>query len=372
MEKTAEKSGAQRTVASYEKEIYDLHQLLEISRSLCTTLELPKLIESILYTTMAQMRVISAGVFIKNSLDERSLALGNNYNGLETETNNNYIIETDSKLLQAMAQNGSTYTIGDLKKLEPGSPDIKLLESLKPSLIVPMMLKNHPNGILILGERINTDEGSSYDSYERAEISTIASLAAVAVNNASLVEQASTDLSTKLKLRHYFFAILADKLDTAFIKNGFLSVLMFDIDFFKKFNDNYGHACGDFVLQEVAKIIKGSIRGQDLASRYGGEEFTVLLNNTGKKEAMMVAERIRRNIELHDFYYQNQHMHVTISIGVTVFSTDNNPITSAKELVDQADKALYLSKRNGRNQVSFADPALLVAMEQQNPAISIS
>ena len=232
------------------------------------------------------------------------------------------------------------------------------------------MLKNHPDGILVLGERIASDGGpAAYTDYERKEIFSIASLAAIAVNNASLVEQASTDLGTQLKLRHYFFAMLSDKLDLAYEKDTSLSVLMFDIDFFKQFNDTYGHACGDFVLQEVAKIIKGSIRGQDLASRYGGEEFTVLLNNTGKKEAMMVAERIRRNIETHDFFYQSEHMHVTISTGVSVFSTDNNPVTAAQDLVEQADRALYLSKRNGRNLVTFADPALLVAMEQQNPSI---
>jgi len=173
-------------------------------------------------------------------------------------------------------------------------------------------------------------------------------------------------MMTHLKLKYYFFNVLTDKLDLAFAQNQPLSVIMFDIDFFKKFNDTYGHACGDYVLQTVAKIIKSGIRGQDMASRYGGEEFTVMLHNTGKEEAMQVAERIRQKIENNDFFYEDQHMQVTISSGVSVFSTDNNPVTSAKQLVEQADQALYMSKRNGRNRVTFADPAILAAAEQSS------
>ena len=191
-------------------------------------------------------------------------------------------------------------------------------------------------------------------------------MAAIAINNASLVELSSTDMMTKLKLKYYFFNVLTDKLDSAFAQNSSLSVLMFDIDFFKKFNDTYGHACGDYVLQTVAKIIKNGIRSQDMASRYGGEEFTVMLNNTGKNEAMQVAERIRKNIEKNDFYYENQHMKVTISIGVSVFSVDNNPVTTAKHLVEQADQALYISKRTGRNKVTYADPVIVAAAEQSS------
>ena len=159
---------------------------------------------------------------------------------------------------------------------------------------------------------------------------------------------------TKLKLKYYFFNVLTDKLDKAFSEDIPLSVVMFDIDFFKKFNDTYGHACGDYVLMTVAKIIKSSIRGEDMASRYGGEEFTVMLYNANRSEAIAVAERIRKNIEKNDFYYQGQHMQVTISGGISIFSAETNPVTSAKVLVDQADRALYLSKRNGRNRVTCA------------------
>jgi diguanylate cyclase (GGDEF)-like protein len=166
-------------------------------------------------------------------------------------------------------------------------------------------------------------------------------------------------MMTHLKLKYYFFNMLTDRLDEALSSDKSLSVIMFDIDFFKKFNDTYGHACGDYVLQTVARIIKNSIRGADMASRYGGEEFTVMLLNASAQEAVAVAERIRKRVETFDFFYEDQHMKVTISGGVAEFNTESNPITSAKLLVDQADQALYISKRSGRNRITFADPSVI-------------
>ncbi len=357
-----------KTAEEYEKQIYDLQQLLEISRSLCTTLELHTLIESILYITMAQMRVLGAGVFILNSVDSRELYLGSNHNGFEVDASINYTIPIESKLVDLIgAAQEKVYTIEDLQNLIPGDRDLAIIESVHPTLVVPMILKNHLNGILLLGERISIDPNNAgYDEYEKKEIYTIASLAAIAVNNASLVEQSSTDMMTHLKLKYYFFNSLTDKLDSAFFNGQNLSVLMFDIDFFKKFNDTYGHACGDYVLQEVARIIKKSIRAMDLASRYGGEEFTVLLNKANQKNAVSVAERIRKNIASHDFFYHGQHMKVTVSGGVSVFDLETNPVSSAKILVDQADQAMYISKRSGRNCVTYADPKVLASMDQSN------
>lgn len=362
-------SEAPKTAEEYEKQIYDLQQLLEISRSLCTTLELHTLIESILYITMAQMRVLGAGVFILNSSDSQELLLGNNYNGFEVDASINYTIPVDSKLVAHFTAQNTVFTLDELKQQLDTSREIKILETLHPTLIVPLILKNHVNGLLFLGERISAnDNDEGYTQYEKNEIYTMASLAAIAVNNASLVEQSSTDMMTHLKLKYYFFSVLTDKLDAAASDGQNLAVMMFDIDFFKKFNDTYGHACGDYVLQEVARIIKKSIRSADMASRYGGEEFTVLLNKTNKKNAMAVAERIRKNIATHDFFYQGQHMNVTISGGVAMFDLDKNPIASAKVLVDQADQAMYISKHNGRNCVTFADSKILESQEKHKEA----
>ncbi|MCQ2242308.1 diguanylate cyclase DgcA [Treponema sp.] len=345
-------------IAEFEKHIYDLQQMLEISRSFCTTIELNPLVESILYIAMAQMRVTGAGIFVINELnDENGYVLSDHYSGIAIDPTIEYKIPVNSKLVEFFTQSNNVFTLPELKEYVPdAAKEFSMLESLSPSLVVPLILKNRLNGILVMGERIFIDGmESAYTNYERDEIQTIASLASVAVHNASLIEQASTDMMTHLKLKFFFFNILEDKLDNAFAQNEKLSILMFDIDFFKKFNDTYGHACGDYVLQHVAKIIKDSIRDEDMACRYGGEEFTVMLCNTDVEGAYRVAERIRTRIEETELVYENNRMNLTISGGISVFSVDDNPVRSARILVDQADKALYVSKANGRNRVSVAD-----------------
>ncbi|MCR5217278.1 diguanylate cyclase DgcA [Treponema sp.] len=347
------------TIPMYEKQIYDLQQLLEISRSLCSTLELDKLIESIFYIVMAQMRVNGVGLFIKPGIETEKLSLGKNYTGLELDSTIKYEISMDSEFYEQTSFYRIPFELKEMNSSARNTEEFKMMSSLKPSIVAPLVLKNHVNGYLVLGERLALDdESASFSDYEKNELFNIASLASVAVNNASLVEQSSTDMMTRLKLKYYFFNMLTDKIDAAYLRNEPLSVLMFDIDFFKKFNDNYGHACGDYVLQEVARIISESIGASDMASRYGGEEFTVMLPGSKKEEALEMAEKIRAKVEANDFFYENQHMKVTISCGVSELSMTYNPVTSAKVFVDQADKALYVSKRNGRNCVTFADESI--------------
>lgn len=347
-----------QVIAEFEKHIYDLQQMLEISKSFCSTIEFSPLIESILYVAMAQMRVTGAGLFISEEFGSEYFKLSENYSGIAIDPTIEYKISIDSPLIEFLSSSSNVFDLHELSEKFPESQEIKVIESLNPSLIVPLMLKNHLNGILVMGERIFVENLSAdYTTYERNEIQTIASLASVAVHNASLIDQSTTDMMTKLRLKFYFYNILEDKLDSAFFQEQTLSVIMFDIDFFKKFNDTYGHACGDYVLKKVAEIISDSIREEDLASRYGGEEFTVLLCNAGKDEAMLVAERIRKRIEQTTVFYEGHNMQITISGGISVFNVETNPVRSAKVLVDQADKALYISKRSGRNRVTVFDPS---------------
>ncbi|MCR5046361.1 MAG: sensor domain-containing diguanylate cyclase [Treponema sp.] len=340
--------------ARYEKRLYDLQQLLEIARSLCSTLDYSTLIESILYTCMCQMRVLGAGIFVLDDFETDSYNLSANYTGMDLDSQIEYVIQMNSPLVAVLNEKDKVFTVRDIQKK---LPDDKLdqIYSLKPSLIVPLFQKNRMNGILLLGERMDLGDGTAYTDYDIKQILSIASLASMAINNAALLERSSTDMMTKLKLKYYFFNQLTDRLDLALAQGLPIGVIMFDIDHFKNFNDNYGHACGDYVLTSVARIIKNSIRSQDMASRYGGEEFTVMLPNTLKEDAMQVAERIRSNIESMNFEYEGKKVKVTISGGVSVFDKDENPVSSAKEFVEQADKALYVSKCAGRNRITYAD-----------------
>ena len=340
----------------YEKRIYDLEQLLDIAKSFCSTLDFSNLLESIVYICMAQMHVLGAEIFVRDPITNDVL-------NLETSKKENeekkLSIPVNSPVATKLLTMNKPVTIAYLKEFMESDKDLETLESLSPTLIVPLVEKtNHLSGLLILQERIAIEEETTYTEYEQNMIMSIASLATVAINNASLMEMSSTDMMTHLRLKYFFFNQLTEAIDKAFEQEENIAVLMFDIDFFKKFNDTYGHECGDFVLISVANIIKSSLRETDIASRYGGEEFTVLLRSGNKEEAMKVAERIRQKIEDYDFVYNDQHLHVTVSGGVSVFDKNTNPVELPNLFVNQADSGLYMSKNNGRNQVTFFDPAV--------------
>ena len=136
--------------------------------------------------------------------------------------------------------------------------------------------------------------------------------------------------------------------------DGLLSVLMMDIDYFKKYNDNYGHAEGDNCLRAVAQAINNSLmRDDDFAARYGGEEFTVVLPNTNEDGARAIAERILENLRLCNIPHEKSEVSpiVTLSIGI---ATDNvKAVDNVKDFIKRADEALYYSKEHGRNRYTF-------------------
>ena len=141
------------------------------------------------------------------------------------------------------------------------------------------------------------------------------------------------------------------------VANGKLNVslIIVDIDFFKKVNDTYGHAAGDEVLRTVAGIIKQALRESDIPSRYGGEEFAVLLPFTHIEEAKIVGERLRKAVEsapipINQDNENAMNINVTISMGLAEF----NGTETGEALFERADKALYEAKENGRNQVRTA------------------
>jgi len=128
------------------------------------------------------------------------------------------------------------------------------------------------------------------------------------------------------------------------------TILLLDVDHFKRINDNFGHQIGDKVLQEIATVLKNSVRDTDIVGRWGGEEFLIILPNTNKEEGFKVGMKLKDNIASHHFYQINQVNQVTISLGG--FELQNN--ISVNEAMSQVDKALYESKNKGRNQVTMA------------------
>ncbi|EMB47252.1 MULTISPECIES: diguanylate cyclase DgcA [Treponema] len=335
-----------------EKEIFDLKQLLQISKSLNSVLEFDRLIEAILYIVMAQLKTLGAAIFTKKSFDDNLFVLNRDHYGFDIIRDAQYSINVDHPLINFLDKSDSGCTPDEISKNIKTDKIVKDLFSLSPSFFVPLKAKNRMIGFLLLGEKMESSH--QFTDYEKNIIENIASLAAIAINNSQLLEMTTTDIMTHLKLKHYFFTLLMEHLYTinsSGEKKETLSILMIDIDFFKNINDTYGHAAGDIVLEEVAKIIKSCTRNADTAARYGGEEFVVMLNNTSASAAMAVAERIKKSVEEKSIMYDGKKINVTISIGVSSYNFD---LESAKSIVERADKALYESKQNGRNRVTLS------------------
>ena len=164
------------------------------------------------------------------------------------------------------------------------------------------------------------------------------------------IEMAITDALTGLFNRRYMESHLATLIEQAAARGKPLAVLVIDIDYFKSVNDTYGHDAGDDVLHDFAVRIKRSIRGIDLACRYGGEEFVLVMPETDMAVAAMVAERLRRRIATEPFAIQQgaRTIPVTISIGIAALRGKDD---TAASLLKRADQALYRAKRDGRNRV---------------------
>lgn len=162
--------------------------------------------------------------------------------------------------------------------------------------------------------------------------------------------KATTDYLTGINNRGHFLELAELEFSRTTRYDNALSLLMLDIDFFKKINDQYGHAAGDWVLKQLTEICKNKLREIDILGRFGGEEFAILLPETDYENAITVAEYLRKSIEDFDFTISdnNVSLHITVSIGV---SAVNSHIKHFDALLVMADQALYRAKNAGRNQV---------------------
>lgn len=172
---------------------------------------------------------------------------------------------------------------------------------------------------------------------------------ALELANLELEKLSRTDRLTQLNNRGYWEECLTREFSRFSRYNSTSSVVMFDIDHFKKVNDTYGHQAGDEVIRLVAEALRNNLRETDIAGRYGGEEFGVILANTDSKAAVVFCERIRKQVEAMEVVHEGRTIKFTISLGI---SQANDAIPDYKAWLEQADQALYASKEGGRNQTN--------------------
>jgi len=214
--------------------------------------------------------------------------------------------------------------------------------------VIPLIAKNEPLGLLVLED---PEDGEPFRESEQTLFRQMGSQIAIAIHNAKLYALAVTDGLTGLFVRRYFDLRMEEEFAAAQRYNRAFSILLFDIDHFKKFNDTHGHQTGDLVLQQFARLLEKSTRDSDICCRYGGEEMTVILPKTTLQEAALLANKLCGQIRQHIFHgASGQPLHVTSSIGVAEYTRFRQ---SPGEIVEAADQALYRAKELGRNRVEL-------------------
>jgi diguanylate cyclase (GGDEF)-like protein len=220
-------------------------------------------------------------------------------------------------------------------------------------LCVPLMSKERTLGVI---ELINKIDRSGFDRHDLELVTTLAGYGAIAIENARLYEKAEelaiTDDTTQIPNMRYFHHILNREVVRARRRNSLLALLFIDLDKFKLVNDTHGHLHGSRLLQEVAHLLRRSLRGVDLVARYGGDEFVALLPDTAHDMALRLAERLRAQVEA--FGYRPEPgltIGVTCSIGVASFP---DQAKTQEDLIRFADQAMYRGKGASRNVVYSA------------------
>ena len=219
-----------------------------------------------------------------------------------------------------------------------------------PSLLVlPLLVHEKPLGALVLGSK----KPGAFQKGVRPALEVLASHMAVSLSSArmlqTLEEQATTDGMTGLLNKRTLIHEAEKKIKSAARFKKSLSLLVTDIDFFKRVNDNYGHDVGDLVIKGLGDLLRRVKRDTDIVGRFGGEEFVIVCEQTDAEGALQLAERIRRELENTVFQTELGPLSVTGSVGVSTFPIAGRDYES---LFKACDEALYVSKRSGRNQVN--------------------
>jgi two-component system cell cycle response regulator len=162
------------------------------------------------------------------------------------------------------------------------------------------------------------------------------------------------DYLTGLYNRKFFMERLHEEISWASRYMEPLSMIILDIDHFKKINDTYGHSCGDEVLKRLAGSLYGMLRAQDVLARYGGEEFVVLLSNTSAEDVFEIGEKLRAGIQATEFFFNSREGRIPVTISVGVATAVDSSELEAEALINRSDAALYEAKAGGRNRVVSA------------------
>ena len=349
-------NGASYKNLIYERAIYDqstreMRDLFELTRSLTTAFKPHEVIQILLNGVSDIFRCeIHSLLLVDNNQGSLYSKFFHAFDDAFSETLRTRIEKTWRVLERSAIQivENKVLSVNNRVDINPNLTNQKEVK-IRSWLSAPLVRDDISFGLLILASLSE----NRFNNYQLEILYIVASLASKVIENARLTERlqmlATIDGLTGVFNHRTFQEKLEEMFNLARRYKHPLSLIMFDIDFFKRFNDTYGHQIGDEVLKMVSAATKKTLREVDVICRYGGEEFAIILPHIPLEDAYNVAERIRQQIENQVFSSGKLSLHVTISLGVSAFPNGNQ--TKREDLIKQADSMLYIAKKKGRNQV---------------------
>lgn len=332
-----------------EKEVQGLKGLLSVAQVVVSSLNLDEVLDNILASAMAVMEMPAGSIVL---FDEKLNQLElHAHSGLSRS-----IVECDrwrvekGGLSHRVIEEGALFVVEDTEGADFFTNPLAVSEGIRSLVGVPLKVHDKVVGILYLDDF----QPRTFNLETLNLLSILSSFAAMSIDNARLHEEtrrlASTDGLTGLFNYRHFRHCLQEELIRSERYRKCLSLVMFDVDDFKQFNDTFGHPAGDKALAGVAKILVHSFRECDVVFRYGGEEFTVILPEAGMEEALVAAERARFAIEAEtpNLLKSITTRPLTVSVGVATFPRDGKTVES---LLEVADQLMYMAKKFGKNKV---------------------
>jgi diguanylate cyclase (GGDEF)-like protein len=321
-----------------------LSDIYETTRALSGILDLDQLLTAVLDVAHRIFRLKKCQIYLSNVTSDRLFLFASLANSNKRIFEKPPMHARDISSLVDMGDRTSMLNRLNYDNREVGSNNID----------IPLVSRGKVMGIM----KVETEKGNQPDDRERHLLMIFANSAAVAIDN-SLLHKKTEELTiidelTELFNYRYFRNKLSDELRRADRYRQRFSVLMMDLDHFKKVNDEHGHQTGNIVLREVSGIIKQCVRDVDIVARYGGEEFVVILPQTGDDDALVIAERIRSTVQ-KAFFSNSQgqrDIQITISIGIASYP---NGVKTMDQLIEKVDKIMYQAKALGRNRVQTSE-----------------
>ncbi|NLI78849.1 MAG: diguanylate cyclase [Candidatus Riflebacteria bacterium] len=339
------------TRADLDHRINELDILYKVGKDISSILDFTQLQNSILEKVVKVVRAEKGSLMLLDEA-EKSLSIGVAF-GLSEEITREARVGLGEPVAGYVMESQRPLFVEDVER-DHEFLAIKKNNIMRGTLMsVPLQAKDKMLGVL----NVSRGDPNTFTDKDFHLFQSLATQASIAIENARLYRYAVTDEMTRLYNHRYFQQRLDEELQRADRYDSKVSLILLDVDHFKKFNDTYGHQEGDRVLKTVARLLEKSVREVDIPARYGGEEFIVICPEKDAEGSMVPAQRIRTAIEGFDFRIGGARVPITVSLGVSCYPEQAR---NKFDLILFADTALYTSKESGRNRATLYDPAMRI------------